>query len=196
MALKGFAQYYLRQAYEELEHALKLIRYMNKRGGRAKFCEIRAPERQVFCDAREALQTAMETEKKETCVGIFTSSLDYHHRLINKLPASVSPFSHHSSAAPGRTARIGKDQAGRPLGPVPGLRLHGTSIGLDERAGQPTDPTEHGGRWCWPVHVRQTLAEGGKKAQCAKVYINSVNKDSLGNKRMTKIQWLLWFSQF
>lgn len=165
---------------------------MNKRGGRAKFCEIRAPERQVFCDAREALQTAMETEKKETCVGILTSPLVHHlERLLNKLPASVFL----SSTAPGRTARSGKDQAGRPLGPVPGLGLHGTPIGRNERAGQPVDPTEHGGRWRWPVHVRQALAEGGKKAQCAKVYINSVNKDSLGNKRTT-IQWLLWFSQF
>lgn len=68
VALKGFAQYYLRMAYEELEHALKIIRYMNKRGGRAKFCEIKAPERQSWNCARESIGTALEIEKKETAV--------------------------------------------------------------------------------------------------------------------------------
>lgn len=53
-------------AYEELEHALKIIRYMNKRGGRSKFCDIRAPERQTWSCAKDAIQTALDVEKRET----------------------------------------------------------------------------------------------------------------------------------
>lgn len=69
--MKGFSQLFLRLAYEELEHALKLIRYTNKRGGRTKFCEIKAPEKQNFGCVREAIQTALEVEKRETAVRTF-----------------------------------------------------------------------------------------------------------------------------
>ena len=70
IALKGFAQYYLRLAYEELEHALKFIRYVNKRGGRARFCDVKAPERQAWACPRESIQCALDTEKKEANVNM------------------------------------------------------------------------------------------------------------------------------
>lgn len=154
VALKGFAQYFLHQAYEELDHALKLIRYTNKRGGRAKFCEIRAPEKQSWTCIRDAMQTALETEKRETSV----------RRILFLRIKLILNHSSSSSSAPDGTSLDSQTEAGSPLVPLPDPRLYGHSTGIDERAGLQDDAAEYGWRWGWAVSLRQELAKGRKKA--------------------------------
>lgn len=73
VALKGFHSYYKKSSDEEREHAEKLMRYQNKRGGRIVFQDIQKPTRDEWGTGLESLQTALELEKN-----VNQSLLDLH----------------------------------------------------------------------------------------------------------------------
>jgi len=64
-ALNGFADYFLKQAAEEHAHAMRILRYVQDRGGEAKLGPIEAP-RQEFASALDALKHAQALERGNT----------------------------------------------------------------------------------------------------------------------------------
>ena len=48
MALRGFAKRFKKNSHEERDHAEKLIKYQNKRGGRVVFKEVACPQVQEW----------------------------------------------------------------------------------------------------------------------------------------------------
>ena len=63
VALFGFQAFFQEQSDEEREHAEKLIKYQNMRGGRVKLSEVAAPIQNDWKSARYALEAAMVLEK-------------------------------------------------------------------------------------------------------------------------------------
>ncbi|KAK9695081.1 Ferritin-like domain [Popillia japonica] len=64
IALQGHHKYFKKSSEEEREHALRFMEYMNKRGGRIVLTTIAAPEKQDFANAQEAMQAALDLERK------------------------------------------------------------------------------------------------------------------------------------
>ena len=73
VALPGFAKFFKKSAEEEREHAEKLMKYQNKRGGRIVFQDIAKPARDSWGTGLDAMQTALEMEKN-----VNQSLLDLH----------------------------------------------------------------------------------------------------------------------
>lgn len=63
VALRGFAKFFKKSSEEEREHAEKLMKYQNMRGGRVVFQDVSKPVRDSFGTGLEAMQTALEMEK-------------------------------------------------------------------------------------------------------------------------------------
>ena len=63
MALHGFAKKYRADSEEEREHAMKLVEYQNKRGGRVVFQDVAKPERQEWDTALQAVEQTLEMER-------------------------------------------------------------------------------------------------------------------------------------
>ncbi|RNA26745.1 ferritin [Brachionus plicatilis] len=64
VALPGFSKFYAHNSEEEREHAEKLMKYMNKRGGRIVFKDVKRPERDEWGSGLESLEAALDLEKK------------------------------------------------------------------------------------------------------------------------------------
>ncbi|XP_023311232.1 ribosome biogenesis protein BMS1 homolog [Anoplophora glabripennis] len=64
VALLGFYKYFKEASEEEREHAYKLLEYQNKRGGRVVLTNIEAPEKQEWHNAAEAMNAALDLEKR------------------------------------------------------------------------------------------------------------------------------------
>nr|XP_020444428.1 ferritin, liver middle subunit [Monopterus albus] len=64
VALPGFAHYFKECSDEEREHAEKLLSFQNKRGGRIFLQDIKKPERDEWGSGLEAMQCALQLEKK------------------------------------------------------------------------------------------------------------------------------------
>jgi len=64
VALKGFAKFFKESAEEENEHAQKLIKYQNLRGGRVVLKEIKAPAVHEWATPLAAIEFALELEKQ------------------------------------------------------------------------------------------------------------------------------------
>ena len=62
VALEGFSKYFDKASKEEREHADKLMRYQNMRGGRVVFQPIEAPKKSEWTPL-EAMQDALALEK-------------------------------------------------------------------------------------------------------------------------------------
>lgn len=73
VALKGIHEYMRESAKEETEHAEKLMKYQNRRGGRIVLQKIDKPDRDTWGTALDALQSALELEKT-----VNQSLLDLH----------------------------------------------------------------------------------------------------------------------
>ncbi|KAH9496523.1 hypothetical protein Btru_043269 [Bulinus truncatus] len=73
VALPGFHKFFKKQADEEKEHAEKLMKYQNKRGGRVVLQDIKKPEFDQWGTGLEAMQAALQLEKK-----VNQSLLDLH----------------------------------------------------------------------------------------------------------------------
>lgn len=64
MALKGFAKFFKESAEEENEHAQKLIKYQNIRGGRVLLTALNAPTQQEWESPLAAVEFALNLEKQ------------------------------------------------------------------------------------------------------------------------------------
>ncbi|XP_068687174.1 uncharacterized protein [Montipora foliosa] len=63
VALPGFHKFMLKQSNEEREHASKLMKYQNVRGGRIVLQDIKKPEKEEWGSGQEACETALDLEK-------------------------------------------------------------------------------------------------------------------------------------
>lgn len=73
VALPGFHKFFLEASHEEREHAEKLMKYQNKRGGRIVLQDVQKPERDEWGTGLEAMQCALALEKR-----VNQSLLDLH----------------------------------------------------------------------------------------------------------------------
>ena len=73
VALPGFSHFFEHDSKEEKEHAEKLMKYLNKRGGRVILQDVKRPDRDEWGNSLNALQTALDLEKK-----VNQSLLDIH----------------------------------------------------------------------------------------------------------------------
>lgn len=73
VALPGFAKFFKESSDEEREHAEKLMKFQNKRGGRIVLQDIKKPERDEWGTGLEAMQAALALEKS-----VNQSLLDLH----------------------------------------------------------------------------------------------------------------------
>jgi len=63
VALKGFYKFFKKSSEEEREHAEKLMKYQNKRGGRVVLQNIQKPDRDEWGTGLEAMTVALSLEK-------------------------------------------------------------------------------------------------------------------------------------
>uniref|UniRef100_A0A0V0G347 Ferritin n=1 Tax=Triatoma dimidiata TaxID=72491 RepID=A0A0V0G347_TRIDM len=63
IALEGFHEYFKKASEEEREHAMKLMKYLNKRGGRILLKDISQPAKNDWGTAEEAVAFALQLEK-------------------------------------------------------------------------------------------------------------------------------------
>ena len=64
ISLPGFSKFYNKCSEEEREHAKKLMKYLNKRGGRVVLQDINKPESEEWGNGLNSLQVALDFEKK------------------------------------------------------------------------------------------------------------------------------------
>ncbi|XP_037544752.1 ferritin, middle subunit-like [Nematolebias whitei] len=64
VALPGFSHFFKENSDEEKEHAEKLMDFQNKRGGRIFLQDVKKPERNEWGSGLEAMQCALQLEKK------------------------------------------------------------------------------------------------------------------------------------
>jgi len=73
VALEGFHKFFKKSSEEEREHAEKLMKYQNKRGGRVVLQNIQKPDRDEWGTGLEAMTVALSLEKN-----VNQSLLDLH----------------------------------------------------------------------------------------------------------------------
>ncbi|XP_041033509.1 ferritin, heavy subunit-like [Carcharodon carcharias] len=73
VALRHFAEFFKEQSREEWEHAEKLMKFQNKRGGRIILEDVKKPEQDEWGNGLEAMQRALQMEKN-----VNQSLLDLH----------------------------------------------------------------------------------------------------------------------
>ncbi|KAM7532727.1 hypothetical protein Aperf_G00000129903 [Anoplocephala perfoliata] len=64
IALPGFKKFFAKSSEEEREHAIKLMRYQCKRGGRIVYQDIAKPRKTEFISGLEAMETALKIERE------------------------------------------------------------------------------------------------------------------------------------
>eukprot|EP00178_Gracilaria_changii_P021775 TRINITY_DN64564_c0_g1_i1.p1 TRINITY_DN64564_c0_g1~~TRINITY_DN64564_c0_g1_i1.p1 ORF type:complete len:172 (+),score=31.54 TRINITY_DN64564_c0_g1_i1:154-669(+) len=74
VALPGFHKYFKKASDEEREHAEKLMKFQNKRGGRIVLQNIQKPEKDEWESGLAAMMTALSLEKS-----VNQSLLDLHN---------------------------------------------------------------------------------------------------------------------
>lgn len=73
VALPGFHKFFKKQSDEEREHAEKLMKYQNMRGGRVLLQDVKKPESDEWGNGLEAMTSALKLEKS-----VNQSLLDLH----------------------------------------------------------------------------------------------------------------------
>jgi ferritin heavy chain len=64
VALPGLSKFFLKSSDEEREHAHKLMKYMNQRGGRVFLQDIKKPDSDEWGTGMDALQLALKLERE------------------------------------------------------------------------------------------------------------------------------------
>lgn len=64
VALKGFYEFFKQNSDEEREHAQKLMKYLNERGGRIVLEPVKAPVNYNYITGVDALRAALELERE------------------------------------------------------------------------------------------------------------------------------------
>nr|7TB3_A Chain A, Isoform 2 of CREB-binding protein,Ferritin heavy chain, N-terminally processed [Homo sapiens]7TB3_B Chain B, Isoform 2 of CREB-binding protein,Ferritin heavy chain, N-terminally processed [Homo sapiens]7TB3_C Chain C, Isoform 2 of CREB-binding protein,Ferritin heavy chain, N-terminally processed [Homo sapiens]7TB3_D Chain D, Isoform 2 of CREB-binding protein,Ferritin heavy chain, N-terminally processed [Homo sapiens]7TB3_E Chain E, Isoform 2 of CREB-binding protein,Ferritin heavy ch len=87
VALKNFAKYFLHQSHEEREHAEKLMKLQNQRGGRIFLQDIKKPDRDDWCSGLNAMESALHLEKS-----VNQSLLELHKLATDKNDPHLCDF--------------------------------------------------------------------------------------------------------
>ncbi|CAG5131492.1 unnamed protein product [Candidula unifasciata] len=87
VALPGFAKFFKKSSDEEREHAEKLMKYQNKRGGRIVLQDVKKPECDEWGSGLEAMQVALQLEKS-----VNQSLLDLHKLCTSHEDAQMADF--------------------------------------------------------------------------------------------------------
>ena len=87
IALSGFSGFFAHNSEEEREHAEKFMKYLNKRGGRVVFGDVKKPEKDEWGTGLDALQAALDLEKK-----VNQSLLDIHALATDKNDPHLTDF--------------------------------------------------------------------------------------------------------
>ncbi|VUZ42448.1 unnamed protein product [Hymenolepis diminuta] len=77
VALPGFNKFFEKASKEEREHAIMLMQYINKRGGKIDYMDISRPEKTEWESGREAIENTLGTEKE-----VLKSFLDLHETAL------------------------------------------------------------------------------------------------------------------
>ena len=85
VALRNFAKYFLHQSHEEREHAEKLMKLQNERGGRIFLQDIKKPDRDDWENGLNAMECALHLEKS-----VNQSLLELHKLATDKNDPHVS----------------------------------------------------------------------------------------------------------
>uniref|UniRef100_UPI002443F7F6 ferritin heavy chain n=1 Tax=Nyctereutes procyonoides TaxID=34880 RepID=UPI002443F7F6 len=87
VALKNFAKYFLHQSHEEREHAEKLMKLQNQRGGRIFLQDIKKPDRDDWENGLNAMECALHLEKS-----VNQSLLELHKLATDKNDPHLCDF--------------------------------------------------------------------------------------------------------
>nr|7DLB_A Chain A, Ferritin [Crassostrea gigas]7DLB_B Chain B, Ferritin [Crassostrea gigas] len=87
VALPGFSKFFKNSSDEEREHAEKLMKYQNKRGGRVVLQDIKKPDRDEWGTGLDAMQVALQLEKT-----VNQSLLDLHKVAKSHQDAQMCDF--------------------------------------------------------------------------------------------------------
>jgi len=87
VALKGFYKFFKKASDEEREHAEKLMKFQNQRGGRIVLQNIQKPERDEWGSGLDAMQAALALEKN-----VNQSLLDLHKLADSHGDAQMTDF--------------------------------------------------------------------------------------------------------
>lgn len=87
VALKGFSKFFKKSSEEEREHAEKLMKFQNKRGGRIVLQDIKKPDRDEWGSGLDAMQVALGLEKS-----VNQALLDLHQVAANHADAQMTDF--------------------------------------------------------------------------------------------------------
>ncbi|KAL8580223.1 hypothetical protein ACOMHN_040004 [Nucella lapillus] len=87
VALPGFAKFFKKMSDEEREHAEKLMKFQNQRGGRVVLQDIRKPDRDEWGTGLDAMQVALGLEKS-----VNQALLDLHEVASNHKDAQMMDF--------------------------------------------------------------------------------------------------------
>ncbi|CAD7694101.1 unnamed protein product [Nyctereutes procyonoides] len=87
VALKNFAKYFLHQSHEEREHAEKLMKLQNQRGGRIFLQDIRKPDRDNWENGLNSMECALHLEKS-----VNQSLLELHKLATDKNDPHLCDF--------------------------------------------------------------------------------------------------------
>lgn len=87
VALEGFSKFFKKMSDEEREHAEKLMKFQNQRGGRVVLQDIKKPDRDEWGTALEAMQVAMGLEKS-----VNQALLDLHAVADSHKDAQMTDF--------------------------------------------------------------------------------------------------------
>ena len=87
VALKNFAKFFKHQSHEEREHAEKLMKFQNQRGGRVILQDVSKPDRDEWSNGLEAMRCALHLEKT-----VNQSLLDLHKLASDKADAHMCDF--------------------------------------------------------------------------------------------------------
>ncbi|XP_070113190.1 ferritin heavy chain isoform X2 [Equus caballus] len=87
VALKNFAKYFLHQSHEEREHAEKLMKLQNQRGGRIFLQDIKKPDQDDWENGLKAMECALHLEKN-----VNESLLELHKLATDKNDPHLCDF--------------------------------------------------------------------------------------------------------
>eukprot|EP00745_Piridium_sociabile_P026349 TRINITY_DN41_c0_g1_i2.p2 TRINITY_DN41_c0_g1~~TRINITY_DN41_c0_g1_i2.p2 ORF type:complete len:173 (+),score=58.82 TRINITY_DN41_c0_g1_i2:194-712(+) len=87
VALPGFSKFFSKSSEEEREHAEKLMKFQNMRGGRIVLQDIKKPDRDEWGTGLDAMQVALALEKS-----VNQSLLDLHEVANNHNDAQMTDF--------------------------------------------------------------------------------------------------------
>ncbi|CAF0848265.1 unnamed protein product [Brachionus calyciflorus] len=87
VALPGFSKFFKKSSDEEREHAEKLMKYQNRRGGRVVLRDIAKPDKEEWGTGLEALEAALDLERK-----VNQSLLDLHVLAATHSDAHLTDF--------------------------------------------------------------------------------------------------------